>query len=212
MIPLVLVPVNRLDRAKGRLAELLSPAQRSDLALATLATVLSAVGEAGGSAIVLSADPVVRAAVPEPHAPVAESEQADGLNGQLRAAIDLVAAPEILILHGDLPLIAAGDLERLIAAAPASPSVTMVESADGGTNAMLLRPPDVIDLHYGRLSASLHRMAAEEAHVASEMVDLPRIALDLDTPADIARLLSAENGRTSAAGRLLRSWGLEPGA
>ncbi len=211
MIPPVLVPVNRLDRAKGRLAELLSPAQRSELALTTLATVLHAVAGAGGAATVLSADPTVRAAATHPHVPLDESAEASGLNGQLAAAIATLSVSEVLILHGDLPLVTADDVQTLVASAQESPSLTMVESPDGGTNAMLLRPADVIDLHYGRLSASHHRMAGEEAHVTSETVDIRGIALDLDTPADIATLLSTENGRTSAAGRLLRSWGLGAG-
>ena len=72
---------------------------------------------------------------------------------------------------------------------------------------MLLRPPDAISLHYGRGSAALHRAQAADRGVPAVVIEMPEIALDLDTPADLRLLLGTEKGRTSAAGRLLRSWG-----
>jgi 2-phospho-L-lactate guanylyltransferase (CobY/MobA/RfbA family) len=72
---------------------------------------------------------------------------------------------------------------------------------------MLLRPPGGFALHYGRGSAAAHRHAAEEADFVFASLENDELALDLDTRADIERLLASEKGRTSAAGRLLRSWG-----
>jgi 2-phospho-L-lactate guanylyltransferase len=203
----VIVPVNRLDRAKGRLADVLTPPQRSELALATLATVLAAVEGTDSRALILSADPAVRDAVAAPHEAADEDRAVSGLNQQLAAAIRVLDAPGVVILHGDLPLVTAGALKSVLDAAPAAPSVTLVESGDGGTNVMLLRPARIIALHYGRGSAALHRTAAASAGASVTTVEVPEIALDLDTPADIQRLLGSEQGRTSAAGRLLRSWG-----
>ncbi|MCA9845653.1 MAG: 2-phospho-L-lactate guanylyltransferase [Dehalococcoidia bacterium] len=203
----VLVPVSHLDKGKSRLADVLTPGQRSELALATLATVLDAVRDAGCLAIVLSADAAVRNAVPPPHAALDESPVHRGLNAQLTHAIDELGGAEVLILHGDLPLVTGAAIASLIRKAPQALSVTLVESGDGGTNAMLLRPPSVIELHYGTTSAALHRIAAEESGATLTAVTIPEIALDLDVPGDIDTLLASENGRTSAAGSLLRSWG-----
>jgi len=209
--PPVLVPVNRLDRAKGRLSEVLTPSQRSELALATLATVLAAVEGAGTHALVLTADPSVRVAVGFPHSAIGEDESAEGLNEQLTIAVRALEATEVLILHGDLPLASASALRSVIVAAAPAPSVTLVESADGGTNALLLRPPGVIPLRYGKGSAALHRTEAARAGATVASAGLPEVALDLDTPADIETLLGSEKGRTSEAGRLLRSWGFGNG-
>jgi 2-phospho-L-lactate guanylyltransferase (CobY/MobA/RfbA family) len=75
---------------------------------------------------------------------------------------------------------------------------------------MLLRPPGPCRLSYGPGSAAAHRAAARAADLVVISVDVPDLALDLDTADDLATLLSSERGRTSAAGRLLRSWGHEP--
>ena len=73
-----LIPVNRLARAKGRLAELLSPEERETLALITLETVLHA---AGDGAVVLTPDDRVRAAVGKRARVMDEDPHARGLSG-----------------------------------------------------------------------------------------------------------------------------------
>ncbi|HNO66359.1 MAG TPA: hypothetical protein PKK39_08415, partial [Tepidiformaceae bacterium] len=80
----VLIPVNRLDRAKGRLAALLSAEERTTLARITLETVLHA---AGPASIVLTADPRVREAAAGKARVIAEAPGASGLNELLEAAI-----------------------------------------------------------------------------------------------------------------------------
>lgn len=208
MKPVVLVPVNRLQSAKGRLGGLLSGAQRAELALTTLTTVLEAVGAWGSHAVVLSADQDVLSRVRPPHRAEPESEGIAGLNPQLEAALERMQPSRVLILHADLPLAGAEALETLYAAAAPPPSAALVEPADGGTNAMLLQPPRRFALCYGKDSAALHRSAAEAAGMAVVTVEIEDLALDLDTPDDIAVLLGTEKGRTSAAGRLLRSFGI----
>lgn len=202
----VLIPVNRLDRAKGRLADLLTPAQRAELALATLGTVLDAVAEAGGEAFVLTSDSRAMAAAEARATVLEEREGRDGLNAQLEAAVAALGGEELLILHADLPLASGEALRALMAGAPAAPSVTLVESGDGGTNAMLLRPPGRFALCYGRGSAAAHRAAAGEAGMTVVTPGAALLALDLDTPADIEDLLARPGGPECAAGQLLRAW------
>jgi 2-phospho-L-lactate guanylyltransferase len=204
----VLVPVNRLSAAKGRLAAVLDQRQRAELAMATLQTVLDAVAGTAGEAIVLTADDDVLRAVSPPHRQQRESPALRGLNAQLQHAIASLALDEVLILHADLPLATPACLQHLAEVAPAR-GLAIVESGDGGTNAMLLRPPGLFPLCYGVGSAAAHRDAAVAAGLPVALVEVPELALDLDTEADLATLLSTEHGRTSAAGRLLRSWGFE---
>lgn len=212
--PVVLVPVNRLDRAKGRLAESLTPGERSALAIATLRTVLEACRDAGLRTIVLTADPAVGPIAAEWDAEVHdETPTARGLNGQLEAAIAAIEAPPggLLILHADLPLATGKALRAFVAAAPPPSSVTMVRSGDGGTNAMLLRPPGRFALAYGTNSFALHEAASEAAGIAVTVVEDDRLALDLDTPADIAAFLARDDARGTRAAAVMATLALDAG-
>jgi 2-phospho-L-lactate guanylyltransferase len=209
-MPPVLVPVNRLSAAKGRLSAVLDRRQRAELAMATLRTVLDAVAGAGGEAIVLTADEEVVRAVRTLHRVQPEAPGLSGLNSQLEHAFGALELDQVLILHADLPLATPAALQRLVAATPPR-GIAMVESGDGGTNAMLLRPPGLFPLRYGAGSAAAHAGAALAAGLEVVRVESRGLALDLDTESDLRALLACEQGRTSAAGRLLRSWGFEAG-
>lgn len=202
-----LIPANRLDRAKGRLAEVIPAKVREALALATLATVVEAAA-AVSRVVVLTADPRVAAAVDSQAEVMAEVPGVEGLNAQLEAAVRaLLPLDELLILHGDLPLASADGLRALLAAAPHPPSATMVESGDGGTNALLLRPPGGFALAYGKSSYARHAAAAEAAGYAVGRHGSDALALDLDTPADLRRFLALPGSAATAAGQVLRAAG-----
>ncbi len=207
--PAVLIPVNRLDRAKGRLAALLAPEERAGLVRRTLATVLEATAGAGLEAVVLSADAGLRASLPAGTRALAERPDAEGLSAQLERAAAALARAELLILHADLPLATAGALRDFVGQAPPAPSATLARSADGGTNALLLRPPGRFALAYGPGSADRHEAAARASGMAVRHADAPALALDLDTPADARRLLATPAGRATAAGRYLAVIGVE---
>ncbi|MBI5949556.1 MAG: 2-phospho-L-lactate guanylyltransferase [Chloroflexi bacterium] len=199
----VLIPVNRLDRAKGRLADFLDAGERAELALATLKTVLTAVLDAHLRPVVLTADPSVAGAVGATGEVLLEDPALSGLNAQLERAVTVLGGDELMILHADLPLAAGAAITAVVAAAAAGPSVTIVRSGDGGTNLMLLRPPGRFPLAYGPHSAAAHRAGAARAHMAFREVSDHTLALDLDTPDDIRTLLGLKEGRTSRAGLLL---------
>ena len=209
MATTVLIPVNRLDRAKGRLAALLAPEERAELVRRSLATVLEAVACAGLEGVVLTSDEDVRALLPEGVRILGEDAEVRGLSAQLERAAERLDVQELLILHADLPLVTAEALRDLVAQAPAAPSATLVRPADGGTNAMLLRPPGRFALAYGQGSGDLHEAAAREAGLEVRRADVPALALDLDTPADARGLLARPEGRASEAGRYLVEIGIE---
>ncbi|MDE2934953.1 MAG: 2-phospho-L-lactate guanylyltransferase [Chloroflexota bacterium] len=205
----VLIPVNRLDRAKGRLAALLEPEERAELVRRSLSAVLAAVEGAGMVAVVLTSDEGVRTVLLADVRVLSEDPHLQGLSAQLEWAGGLLGVDELLILHADLPLVTAEALRDLVAQAPPAPSATLVRPGDGGTNAMLLRPPGRFPLAYGRGSGDLHESAAREAGLAVRRADVPALALDLDTPADVRVLLSTAEGRASEAGRYLVEIGIE---
>jgi 2-phospho-L-lactate/phosphoenolpyruvate guanylyltransferase len=207
----VLIPVNELERAKGRLADVLDAPARVRLFLATVTTVVDAALAAGMTPVILTRDPRIAAQFGSQATILDEDRALSGLNAQLESAIRRLqpagVPAELLILHADLPLASAAALRDLAGSAPPAPSVTLVRSADGGTNAMLLRPPGKFPLAYGSASFARHRTAALAAGMTVHEVDLPPLALDLDTASDIETLLATPAGPQTPAGRVLVSLG-----
>lgn len=204
--PLAIVPVNRLEKAKGRLGGVLSAVERRELALITMRTVVEAVAQCGVEPAVLTADEAVAKAARAAGARViAEDAGAHGLNGQLERALD--GAPDVLVLHADLPLASARSLARFVGPVGEN-SVLLLRSGDGGTNAMRIRPAGRFRLAYGAGSCALHRAAAQSAGMTVSVRRGGPLALDLDTPADIRTLLATGRGRQSAAGKYLLEHGV----
>jgi 2-phospho-L-lactate guanylyltransferase len=78
--------------------------------------------------------------------------------------------------------------------------VVIVPSWDSrGTNAILLRPPDALQLRFGSWSFFPHVKQAKHKGLSYKVVRLPRVALDVDTPEDLRRLVPQALGTRSYA-------------
>jgi 2-phospho-L-lactate guanylyltransferase len=197
----LLVPVRGRDAGKSRLGEMLDAEEREALILGLLERLLETVESwpACRRVFVVSADPGVREFARE-HGATALVEPADvDLNGALRHARDAAVARHstaILILPADLPLVSTAGLDRLLDAADAAlaagngrPLVVAAPSdARGGTNALLLSPPTVIDPAFGPGSLEAHVRAARLADASVQLVIDPQLGFDLDTPDDLERV------------------------
>jgi 2-phospho-L-lactate guanylyltransferase len=92
----------------------------------------------------------------------------------------------VVLVPGDTPLLQPGDLAGLIADAP---TVAIVPDRHRtGTNALVLSPPDAIEPSFGPDSLARHVTAAERAGVAHRVEEVRALALDVDTPDDLAEL------------------------
>ena len=129
-----LIPVKGFARSKQRLAPLLSPDERTALAVAMFQDVLHAVALTPrlDRMYVVTADPEARrmatdlgAAVILEHAPRNESASVDF--GAARCAT--MGARSVLVLPADLPLLAAADVATVLDAAPQGPGLVIVPSA-----------------------------------------------------------------------------------
>jgi 2-phospho-L-lactate guanylyltransferase len=115
-------------------------------------------------------------------------ERGQGLNHALylgrRWAMERACAEVLLVILSDLPWLASADLEALLALASRA-SVVIAPSKDGGTNALLLRPPHAIPFRFGPDSAARHAAAAQERGLPVALARSPGLAFDVDTPDDV---------------------------
>lgn len=196
-----LVPIRGLATAKTRLGPDLDPGERRRLVELMLRRTLNATRDARTIAgtIVVTMDPEA-AGVAHHHEAIGLVERAPGLNGAIEAARTLAearGARSVLILPADLPAVSAAALDELVestastaAAAPIGEAgarlATLIPDQHGrGTNALLLAPPSVIHPAFGEDSRMAHRAAAAAAGARWLELDGP-LALDVDTPADLA--------------------------
>ena len=190
-----LIPVKELSKAKARLASALDEKGRRELATALFRDVLAAALECP------ALDRVAVVTRDRDALQTTSDAGAEGMDdpGDLNESLDAVArnvggqgADRILVIHADLPLVSTADIETV---ARATADVALVASGDGGTNAMVC-PAGAFGFQYGPGSAQAHKEAAWDADLEPELLDLPGLALDIDTPADLERLQQAiETGR-----------------
>ena len=101
-----------------------------------------------------------------------------------------MGATRALLVPGDCPLLDPTELEQLIARPVPARSVLIVPDRHGeGTNALLLTPPDAMPPSFGEGSRHRHNELATEHGATPEVVHVPSLALDIDTPEDLAELL-----------------------
>jgi 2-phospho-L-lactate guanylyltransferase len=203
----LVVPVKDTSAAKQRLAPALPPQLRQALALAMLEDVLAAVAELPDLAgrLLVTTDPAARFLAAR-YGAQCMAEGADaGHTGAVTAAAERLAGEGrggMLTLPGDIPLVTAAEIGRVIAAHRPAPSFTIVPSHDErGSNAILMSPPDAVELRFGEDSFFPHLAAAEARGIAPNVVHLPGIALDIDNPLDLAHF--ARLGSQTRAGLLL---------
>ena len=191
-----LVPVKRLRGAKKRLSDVLSEAERSDLARAMLLDVLNALQGARsltGVAVITRDEDAISIAEARGIRVILDPEQG-GLNEALSEAIETLAgnsARGVLIIHGDVPAVTSEEIDRLVSVQDQVPYVTIAPAlSDGGTNGMVFSPPDAISLHYGADSAAKHLGAAKENDLPAKTIELSGLGLDIYHPEDLKALLA----------------------
>jgi 2-phospho-L-lactate guanylyltransferase len=210
------VPVKDTRQAKQRLAGVLACAQRQELALAMLEDVLAALAPVGGLAgiVVVTVDPAAAAIAARYRGRVLREGACEGHTRAIAAAARQLGRDGMLALPGDIPLVEPDDVRQLIAARcdTADRGAFAITPArdERGSNAVLCSPAGAVPLRFGEDSFFPHLAAAKACGIAPEVVRLPRIALDIDTPDDLALLLrTPAQTRTHA---LLRGWRIDLGA
>ena len=183
----LLVPFDARE-PNTRLDAVLSPAERHDLAERLLADLLAAFRAAGAEPTVLATGHV------DCDAPVTVDERplTPAINNVLADA--LPAGEAVAVVMADLALATGPVISRFLGA---DGDVVIAPGLGGGTNALLVRHPDVrVDYH--GVSVRDHLAAAREAGASVRVVDSFRLAIDIDEPPDLLEVLVHGEGRTSA--------------
>ncbi|MGH3087805.1 MAG: 2-phospho-L-lactate guanylyltransferase [Rubrobacteraceae bacterium] len=185
------VPVKDLRGTKSRLAPILDPCARAGLTLYMMRRVVKCLMEAEVDRVcVVSPDGIVLEQARELGAtPLLQKSQ--GLNPALEEGREFAMKKgnsSLLVAHADLPLLEEGDIRAFLERAKGSPVAIAPDGTGTGTNALLLSPPDNIPFLFGAGSFEKHLDAARERGLSVEVCERPRLAFDLDTGEDLARL------------------------
>jgi len=208
-----LIPAKGFANAKQRLSALLSEPERALLAETMLRDVLRQTLLARGleSIHVVTGDARVREIAASLGAEVIVEEKEKGETEAVTYALAEMKRSGIeaaLIIPADIPLLRAGDIELVLAEASnhdgLSPFALLVPSHDRmGTNALLLSPPDVIQLRFGYDSFSYHLNQVAARELPLRVLENERIALDIDEAQDLERFLLSGDGSGESYGKAM---------
>jgi|SRR5579884_902871 len=205
MRTLAVLPVKAFSDSKQRLADELSVGPRRALSEAMFSDVLIALRRARSvdSILVISSEHIAQRIAGGHGASVLEDR---GVGHSEAARIGVAHALEsgferALLVPGDCPLLAPNEVDELIAHPVAARSALIVPDRHRtGTNALLLTPPDALTPTFGPGSCLRHQQVAAGQGAHAELVDVPTLALDVDTPDDLAALRhTLEHTRGGAA-------------
>ena len=188
-----LVPVKPLGAAKSRLSKVLLPAERADLARRFLEHTLAALCACRGvdEILVISADPLAWDLAAQYGAQCCNEADTPGLNISLRRGVSRAVsggAEAILIVPTDLPLLNETHLQRVVDHIGSPPAVALAPDRHRkGTNILLQSPPNLIPFSYGVGSFQTHLESARAAGAEVSVLEIPELALDIDSPADLKK-------------------------
>jgi 2-phospho-L-lactate guanylyltransferase len=217
-----LLPLKDLVEAKSRLAGLLRPAERRALAQAMAEDVLSSLRQSDEiSRVVMVSDDPGAEALCAVYGAECWSEASLGCRG-LNPVIDAAATRmrteadnTLLVLHADLPLLSAADIDAVILQQSQHGGLVIGPDRRGsGTNLLAFSGQALPEFRFGADSCSRHRAGASEAGIAASLVHRAGIGCDIDEPQDLKYLMSRMS-RTSSShtARLLctTQWGARVG-
>ena len=188
----VLLPVKDFGNAKQRLAGALDGSTRAGLARAMCLDVLQALARTRVPervVIFTAADEVIQMVRPFGFDVVIE-EAVDGHSAAVNRMVSELASnsARIVAIASDLPRLVPSEIDFALDAA--SEPVTLIPSRDWtGTNGIVFVSPARIQMEYGEGSFRRHLSKAAAAGHRADVMNLPGVAFDIDTPEDLAMFM-----------------------
>ena len=205
-----ILPVKRFGDAKRRLLEALDRPQRAALVKAMLADVLAALDRAERveRVIVVSgegrAERLALRHAQRTTTPLEVMEDPDDRGHSEAATLGIIRALSLgtqcsALLPGDCPLLDPDELDAALNRMREGRVAVIPDRHGTGTNGLLMAPADAIGPAFGEGSRERHAERAARAGYEVEVEEIPSLALDLDTPDDLAELASTLAGEPQRA-------------
>jgi len=195
---LAVIPVKETAFAKQRLGSVFSQEFRRRLALTMFEDTIravSAVSELRG-VVVVTIDPAAADIAARYGAQVWSEGAQDGHTGAVLAAAHRLAQSDttLLTMPGDIPLVTAADIRRLVEVHANGRAFTIVPAHDKqGSNAILCSPATAVPLRFGPNSFFPHLSSAQECGIKPLTVEIATIALDIDEPSDLDAFMRVQS-------------------
>lgn len=205
----IVIPVKPFGEGKSRLAGYISLQERHTLNCNLLTRTLDAIrlADIDSETVVVSRDNDAldvaarlgsHALTEEPSTPQSLETGSQPNHAapeiQLNAALAQAArytmtrgATRVLVLPTDMPNLTAEDVRTMASPRGRGPQIIIAPSRDGGTNALMLQPPQVIPFAFGRDSFQRHRRLAAESGIPVQVVESDSLVFDVDLPEDYER-------------------------
>ena len=202
-----ILAVKSLDRAKRRLSDHFSPEERVEIARALLEDALTLCHDSSFLTWWVASDDDEALDRAQAYGFNGVKDQTGTLNGALQQAVleaKAAGAESVTMIPSDIPMAYAGDMRDILDTGATSEVVVVPSSRDGGTNALYLRPPDILAPRFGTASLQAHLSLAERLGFRCSILVLTRLALDIDTVNDVDEFLKKDTQGTSHALAVLK--------
>ena len=190
-----LVPIKARPECKGRLSGWLAPSARLDIVQEMVGRVLAALRDAPSIERIAVVTPEGDCLPPEV---LVLDDPGHGLNAALdsgRRELIERGVDELVVLHADLPLVTAADIEQLVARGRRTGFALAPDTACSGTNGLFLAPPADFRFHFGVDSRRLHLEEGVRLGLAAELVRTRGLEFDLDRGEDLLQLRAQGDAR-----------------
>jgi len=177
-----LCPMKLSDQSKSRLSGTLSPAERRMLVRQLALHVLGTLEQCSPIERITILSPEIPDFWPTESARQWVRDQGRGLNSEITTWHQANAGKKVLIVHADLPLVQAKDIEALISAAELEGVAIATDRAGTGTNALAIMPSRSIKFSFGSNSCALHKAQCASFTILGD----EGLSADLDTADDLA--------------------------
>jgi 2-phospho-L-lactate guanylyltransferase len=211
MTTVAILPMKPFDEAKHRLSGAITLGHRRALAEAMFSDVVVAARRASSidRIFVITSDGTA-ARIAGGHGATVFDDTASSHSEAVGLGLSRALAQGVgraLLIPGDCPLLDPKEIDALMAHPVPERSALIIPDRHGeGTNALLLSPPDALTPSFGEGSRQRHIDLAVQQGAVPELVEVPSLALDVDTPEDFdvlkATLASTRGGAANTRGLL----------
>jgi 2-phospho-L-lactate guanylyltransferase len=185
-----ILPVKRLDRAKSRLASMLEPSEREELAWAMFRDVLDTLNSVQGlgGTIVVTNDAKAADFARTCGAVTLPDPRDAGISAAVQCGLAWLSARNAsgaIVVPGDIPFATPREIAAVIDRLRIGTAVLVPAARDGGTNILAMSPPGAFPVAYGENSFVRHLAAARDGGIEAHVLLLDGAGHDIDVSSDL---------------------------